>query len=51
MDEIVRLLDVVKLEEGTVDKWLAAANVNSWQEMASERAGKAIEHLRSRIAA
>lgn len=49
--EINRLLEVVKLEEGTVDKWLAAANVSTWDEMPEERAGKAIEYLKGRIAA
>jgi hypothetical protein len=49
--EISRLLDIVKLEDGTVDKWLAAANVASWDEMDSHRADKAIAYLRNRIAA
>ena len=49
--EITRLLDVVKLEEGTVDKWLAAANVSAWDEMPTERAAKAIDYLKGRIAA
>lgn len=49
--EINRLLSVVKLEEGTVDKWLAAANVSSWDEMPTDRATKAIEHLKGRLAA
>lgn len=49
--EINRLLEVVKLEEGTVDKWLAAANVSAWDEMAEPRAAKAIDYLKGRIAA
>lgn len=49
--EISHLLDIVKLEDGTVDKWLAAANVASWDEMESHRADKAIAYLRNRIAA
>lgn len=49
--EIGRLLEIVKLEDGTVEKWLAAANVSSWDEIATERAAKAIEHLKGRIAA
>jgi hypothetical protein len=51
LTEITRLLDVVKLDEGTVEKWLAAANVSAWDEMPEERAGKAIEYLKGRIAA
>ena len=49
--EINRLLEIVKLEEGTVDKWLAAANISKWDEMPTERAAKAIEYLKNRIAA
>lgn len=49
--EINRLLNIVKLEEGTVDKWLAAANVSAWEEMASDRVAKAIDHLKSKLAA
>ena len=49
--EINRLLNIVKLEEGTVDKWLAAANVSAWDEMASARADKAIDYLKKRIEA
>lgn len=48
--EIERLLDIVKLKEGTVEKWLADANVLSWAEMAQDRAGKAIEYLKGRVA-
>jgi AAA domain len=49
--EIQRLLDIVKLEDGTVEKWLAAANVVSWDEMPTERAEKAIDYLKSKLAA
>jgi hypothetical protein len=49
--EINRLLEIVKLEEGTVDKWLAAANVSAWDEMPTERVAKAIDHLKSKISA
>lgn len=49
--EINRLLEVVKLEEGTVDKWLASANVSSWDEMTTERAAKAIDYLKSKLVA
>jgi hypothetical protein len=49
--EIERLLEIVKLPDGTVDKWLADANVSGWNEISQERAGKAIEYLRGRIAA
>ena len=49
--EISHLLEIIKLEDGTVDKWLAAANVSSWDEMPTERAAKAIEYLKGRLPA
>lgn len=49
LTEINRLLEIVKLDDGTVDKWLAAANVSAWDEMATERAAKAIDYLKGRI--
>jgi hypothetical protein len=51
LTEIERLLAIVKLEEGTVDKWLAAANVAAWDEMPTERAAKAIDYLKGKLAA
>lgn len=47
--EIERLLGVVRLDEGTVDKWLAAADVSTWAEMPTERVAKAITHLKTLI--
>ncbi len=49
--EINRLLTIVKVDEGTVEKWLAAANVSTWEEMPEPRAAKAIEYLKARITA
>jgi adenosyl cobinamide kinase/adenosyl cobinamide phosphate guanylyltransferase len=49
--DIARLLDTVKLPEGTVDKWLAAANVSTWDEIDTERAAKMIDNLKNRLAA
>lgn len=48
--EVVRLLELVRLPEGTEAKWLAAADVASWSEMPAERVGKAIAHLKTLIA-
>lgn len=47
--EINRLLSIVKLDDGTVDKWLAAANISSWDEMDTTRIQKAIEHLKEKM--
>jgi hypothetical protein len=48
--EVARLLDIVRLDDGTVDKWLAAANVSGWDEMSEERIAKAIMYLQGKIA-
>lgn len=47
--EVTKLLDLVRLPEGTVDKWLAAADVSAWSEMPTERVTKAITHLKTLI--
>lgn len=44
--EINRLLSVVKLPDGQVDKWLSAAQVDSWADMSTERIAKAIDHIK-----
>lgn len=44
--EINRLLSVVKLPDGQVDKWLSAAQVDSWSDMSTERIAKAIDHIK-----
>ncbi len=49
--EINRLLGIVKLDEGTVDRWLAAANASSWEEMEGAKVAKAIDHLKGKLAA
>lgn len=46
INEINKLLSVVKLPDGHVDKWLSSAQVDSWSEMSTERIGKAIEHIK-----
>ena len=46
INEINKLLSVVKLPDGQVDKWLSSAQVDSWSEMSTERLGKAIEHIK-----
>jgi hypothetical protein len=48
--EIERLLSLVKLPEGQVEKWLTAAGVSEWAEMDSDRVSKATAHLKGLIA-
>lgn len=44
--EIDRLLKIVKLPEGQEQKWLNAAQVDTWAEMSTERIAKAIDHIK-----
>lgn len=47
--EIGRLLETVKLPDGTVEKWFKAAGVETFAEMDSDIIGKCIESLRAKI--
>ena len=47
--ELNRLLDVVKLPEGMAEKWLAAANVDSWAEAEADKVSKVITALQARL--
>jgi AAA domain len=48
--EVERLVALVKLPEGQVEKWLTAAGVAEWAEMDTDRVNKAIAHLKGLIA-
>jgi len=43
------LIDTVKLEEGTVDKWLSKAGVEAIEDLPAEIAAKCIDHIRKKI--
>jgi hypothetical protein len=43
--EITRLLQVVKLPDGTAEKWLAKAKAESWADFTQEALGKCIVYL------
>jgi AAA domain-containing protein len=47
--EVKRLVEIVKLPEGTVEKWWKKAEVDDWAEMQSEIAGKCIASLRAKL--
>lgn len=47
--EINRLMALVKLPDGTTDKWLSKASVDSFEEMDTETIVKCIEFLKSKI--
>lgn len=48
--EIKRLLDVVKLPDGTVEKWFSKAGIDDWNEMTADIAEKCLGLLKGRIA-
>jgi len=49
--EVKRLLETVKLPDGTVEKWMAAADAASWEEFETDKINKCISALRAKIAA
>ena len=49
--EVRRLLDTVKLPEGTVEKWLNAAGATDFSEMEEDKILKVIASLKAKLAA
>lgn len=49
--ELARLLEIVKLPEGTVQKWFTKADVETFEEMDDETIVKCIAFLKERLAA
>lgn len=47
--QMKELLNVVRLPEGTVDKWFAKAGVDVWEDMPAETIGKCIEYVKNRL--
>ena len=47
--EIKALLSVVRLPEGTTDKWFAKAGVDLWEDMPSDVVQKCIEFVKNRL--
>jgi hypothetical protein len=47
--EIKELLSIVRLPDGTVDKWFAKAGVDLWEDMPSEVVTKCIEYVKNRL--
>lgn len=47
--EITRLVSVLKIEEGEVDKWLTKANADSFADLTAEQADKLIAFLQKKI--
>lgn len=49
VQELKDLLAVVRLPEGTTDRWLAKAGVEDWDDMPSETINKCIEYIKQRL--
>jgi hypothetical protein len=47
--EIKALLSIVRLPEGTTDKWFAKAGVEDWEDMPSDVINKCIEYVKNRL--
>lgn len=49
IEEIKRLVDLLKLPDNQIDKWLTAANADSWESMDSDKLEKVIIHIKTKI--
>jgi hypothetical protein len=47
--EIHSILSIVRLPEGTVDKWFAKAGVDTWEDMPTETIQKCIDFVKNRF--
>ena len=47
--EIKDLLSLVRLPDGTVDKWFAKANVDMWEDMPADAVRKCIDYVKGRL--
>ncbi|HTL28845.1 MAG TPA: AAA family ATPase [Tepidisphaeraceae bacterium] len=47
--QLTDLLAIVRLPEGTTDKWLAKAGVEDWEDMPADAIGKCIEYVKNRL--
>ena len=47
--EVKDLLSVVRLPEGTVEKWFAKAGVEDWEDMPADVINKCIEYVKNRL--
>jgi len=47
--ELKELLSVVRLPEGTTDKWLSKAGVDTWEDMPADVIAKCIDYVKNRL--
>jgi hypothetical protein len=51
VSEVTSLLNVVRLDEGQVDKWFKKANVDAWDDMPADTIVKCIDYIKGRLPA
>lgn len=51
VDRVKGLLDVVKMEQTVIDKWLSAAGVETWEDMTAEQISKCIAAIEAKLPA
>lgn len=49
VQELKELLAVVRLPEGTTDRWLAKAGVEDWDDMSTDTINKCIDYIKQRL--
>ncbi len=47
--ELTRLIEVVKIPDGTVDKWLEKAGADNFEELTAEQISKCVEYVKNQI--
>ena len=47
--ELKELLSIVRLPEGTTDKWFSKAGVEEWEDMPADMISKCIEYVKNRL--
>jgi hypothetical protein len=47
--EINQMLGIVRLPDGTTDKWLAKAGVETWEDMPGEAIAKCLDYIKNRL--
>jgi hypothetical protein len=47
--EIKELLNIVRLPDGTTEKWFAKAGVDVWEDMPTDVIAKCIEYVKNRL--
>lgn len=49
LEELSRLLELVRLDDGVAERWLAAANASAWDEVDTDKVAKVINNLNAKL--